>query len=254
MSFRNSTIAWEARRLRAAISSNYRLYENLEFGFYHRLLHGHPGCILDVGANRGYKTEIFQHLATHVVAIEPDEEMVRLLKRRFRFRNVSVLKTAVGKSSGSLPFHTFSGNEAFNTADLNWATSLRSSSNNRMNLSLPAPKLISVPVTTINDLEHRYRPIKYLKIDIEGLEYAAISTLAHTIPLISLEFNLPIFLEELEASVEKLVSLNPRFKFNVALGEPCTSFAWQSWLTGSEAISSIRTNGWEYVEVFARPD
>src|SRR5271167_3009199 len=56
-----------------------------ELNFYRDLLDGfrEGDLIFDVGANQGYKTDIFLRLGAKVVAIEPDEVSESILKQKF---------------------------------------------------------------------------------------------------------------------------------------------------------------------------
>jgi hypothetical protein len=119
-----------------------------------------------------------------------------------------------------LPFYIFSGSEAFNSASLRWVESMTSAERNHMNLTLPPPVRTDVTSVTISNLVQRFNPVKYLKIDVEGFEFQAISTLSVPIPLISLEFNLPQFWESLGACVRLIEEIDGGYRFNAAITEP----------------------------------
>src|SRR5215470_19406712 len=57
-----------------------------ELEFYRRLLDGfrEGDLIFDIGANHGYKTDIFLRLGAKVVAIEPDKSSQQVLEQKFR--------------------------------------------------------------------------------------------------------------------------------------------------------------------------
>ena len=204
---------------------------------------------MDVGANHGSKTEIFRKLADRVVAVEPDPSSAGLLRRRFKWRrSVVVCQCAVTDTPGSKAFYQFEPGSAFNTADSTWAKSMMDGSNH-MGIKLGEPKEIRVPARTIADLEMTFRPIKYLKIDVEGHEEKALSTLSRAIPLISLEFNFPQMYGALEACVRNINSLGD-YRFNAAISEPPEKFEF-SWLTGEQIIEAIKSSGWGYAELYA---
>ena len=76
--FINTAIAWEIRR---ALNPFRELQSRREeTQFYRRLIPKDGGCIIDVGANGGSKTEIFRALAARVIAIEPDPVSAGLLR------------------------------------------------------------------------------------------------------------------------------------------------------------------------------
>jgi FkbM family methyltransferase len=248
--FKKTAVSWEIRRaLRGLRDTRERV---LERRFYEHLIAKHAeGCIIDVGANVGSKTELFRNLAPAVVAIEPDPTSSRLLRTRFRWRSdVIVLQCAIADKAGTLLLYQFGDGSAYNTADPEWAKSMMDGSNH-MHVRLPRPKEINVPARTIAEIEAEFRPVKYLKIDAEGFEKKVISTLRYPIPLISMEFNFPQMQDALMACVSHLETIGG-YRFNAAITEPPIRLEHDEWLSGGEIIASIRSAGWKYTELFAR--
>lgn len=65
--FKRTAVSWELRRAKRFL---FRGEQQLaERNFYASIIPKGLGSIIDVGANAGAKTEIFQHLAKRVVAI-----------------------------------------------------------------------------------------------------------------------------------------------------------------------------------------
>ncbi len=61
-----------------------------------------PGDLcFDVGASVGSRTAVFLELGARVVALEPEERCVAVLRRRFRGRPVEIVAGAAGSQSGS---------------------------------------------------------------------------------------------------------------------------------------------------------
>src|SRR5690348_1001773 len=73
-----------------ALSRNDAIHHRTaEIDFYRRLLTGfQPGdLIFDIGANEGYKAEVFLELDARVVCVEPDVENLKALRAKFhRYR------------------------------------------------------------------------------------------------------------------------------------------------------------------------
>lgn len=245
-----SAPAWELRRaLRPFREGEEGVAER---SFYHRLIPaGRTGCIIDVGANAGGKTEIFRRLAARVVAIEPDPESARLLRGRFRFRPaVTVRQCAIAATAGNISFFQFEPGSAYNTANAGWAQSMMDGSNH-MGARLAPPKRIEVPATTLGAIAEEFGPAKYIKVDAEGFEQEVISTLRSRCPLISLEFNLPQMQAPLIACIQHLESLGD-YVFNAAITEPPRDFAIDRWVTGRELLNHVASRGWLYLELYAR--
>jgi FkbM family methyltransferase len=98
-----------------------------------------------------------------VIAIEPNPESVKLLEASRRenvFGNVTVFQVAAGREPGLLVMHGFYSN-AMTSAVPDSAAALVTSK--------------TVPCFRIDDLVPRDRNIDFVKIDVEGAEYNALS-------------------------------------------------------------------------------
>jgi hypothetical protein len=127
---KNSAIAWQLRR--SWIWKRYRQPSERrhEIKFYKDLVNAsEPGCIIDVGASNGSKTEIFLTLASRVIAIEPDPVSVRILRKRFRWKPVVVREVAISSVSGTVPLYHFGAGSAFNTVSADWAKCMTDGAN-----------------------------------------------------------------------------------------------------------------------------
>ena len=223
-----------------------------EIQFYKRLVNAsEAGCILDIGANIGSKTEIFLDLASCVIAIEPDPVSAQTLRKRFRWKPVDVREVAVSSETGIISFYRFGAGSAYNTASGAWAASMVDGTNH-MHLRLPEPVSINVKAETLANIVTELGPIKYLKIDAEGLEDKVLSTLAVPIPLISMEFNFPQMWEALLTCIQRLQRIALGYRFNVAITEPPLKLEFERWATAEQIVSDIRAANWLYVELYAR--
>jgi FkbM family methyltransferase len=209
------------------------------------------GCIIDVGANSGSKTEIFLDLASRVIAIEPDPVSARTLRKRFRWKPVDVREVAISSETGTIAFYSFGGGSAFNTVSGDWAASMIDGSNH-MHLRLPEPVLINVRAETLANIITDFRPVKYVKIDAEGFEDKVLSTLEAPIPLISMEFNFPQMWDAMLACVRRLQKIDPAYRFNAAITEPPLRLEFDRWMTGEQIVSCVRMANWLYTELYAR--
>jgi len=243
--FKNSAIAWELRRARRPAA-----YWLAERSFLERVIPQGLGCIIDVGASSGGKTEIFLTLAPNVVAIEPDPLAAETLRRRFRWRSVEIIEAAVSNAHGTATFYQFEPASAFNTLDVNWARCMTDGSNH-MQKRLNAPHAITVRTVTLSEIEQRYRPVKYIKIDAEGYEAEILSTLTFITPLVSMEFNLPQMWPALHKCLGHLMRISASYRFNLAITEPPLRFALAEWGNADAITDAIVQNDWRYAEVYA---
>jgi predicted RNA methylase len=73
----------------------------MEIAFYRKTLEGFPpgALVFDVGANQGYKTDIFLRVGARVIAVDPDAVNKEIIRNRFlRYRLAAKDVTIVGKA------------------------------------------------------------------------------------------------------------------------------------------------------------
>lgn len=139
-----------------------------------RLAAGTPGLFIDVGANLGWHT---LHAARHasvecVVAFEPDPFNARLLERNLeenRIGNARVCTAALGAGSGTGRLYRYKPSNLGRHSlvrDHGWGSS--------------AVAVLELD-RALCDLDLGERPIRVLKIDVEGYEPAVISGAARAL-------------------------------------------------------------------------
>lgn len=132
--------------------------------------------ILDCGANVGNVTTYFARCDAEVYAFEPNPWAFQILEARFRnAANVHCLNCAVFDSYGTMPLylHERSGED-----QVLWSSgsSLIGSKNN-----VKSDVSVEVPVIDLADwIARLQKPIKLIKMDIEGAEYRTILHLFET--------------------------------------------------------------------------
>ncbi|HZT08344.1 MAG TPA: FkbM family methyltransferase [Chloroflexota bacterium] len=145
-----------------------------------------PGMnVVDVGANIGYYTMLSASIVGptgHVLAVEPNPQNVKLLEASRRvngFDNVTAVQAAAGRATGLLI--------------------LNSSYSNGTTSDLPPEftdafmAMETVPCLRLDALTAEKRPIRFIKIDVEGAEYNALlgcqSVIESDRPVIVTEFS-----------------------------------------------------------------
>lgn len=191
-----------------------------ELAFYRSFL---PPCtlIFDIGANDGHKTIVFCELADKVVACDPDPFNSDILKTRFRNnKQVRIEAVAVTDHIGKSDLYIEKPGSALNSINPRWKTILEEENNKRWNEQVKfTGKVITVPVTTLDNLISKYGIPDYIKIDVEGNEKNVLKGLTHPVRYISYEVLLPEFLSDAIESMEHICSLNPGTVFNYAVEE-----------------------------------
>jgi FkbM family methyltransferase len=229
-----------------------------QLDFYRRFLTElRPGdLIFDIGANEGFKTDLFLRLGGRVVAVDPDETNQSILRERFaRYRFVRRPVVIVGKAvsdSSSLETMWIDGpGSAVNTLSQKWATTLNANkarhSHGHSGLDFTRQK--TVETTTVERLISAYGVPIFIKIDVEGYELNVIRGLQRPVPYLSFEVNLPEFRSEGLQCVEILGRLAAAGKFNYAV-ECEQGLALERWLSADEFLNVLGRCTETAIEVF----
>jgi len=124
--------------------------------------------IVDVGAHDGTDTAHYLSLGYRVVAIEADPIKVEALKTRFRAEidsgRCSLVNSGVGDTFGVLPFFRCKRDSGSSSFDRSW-------------FDHEGVEPIEIAVRPLIDVIREVGTPYYLKCDIEGFDYKALSTL-----------------------------------------------------------------------------
>lgn len=231
-----------------------------QLDFYRRLLTGlrSGDLIFDVGANEGFKTDLFLRLGARVVAIEPDQTNQSILRERFaKFRLVRRPFVIVGKAvsdNNSLETMWIDGpGSAVNTLSHKWATTLNANKARHVHAhsGLDFAQQKTVETTTVDQLMSEYGVPIFIKIDVEGYELNVIRGLQRPVPYLSFEVNLPEFRAEGLECVKILGRLSVAGKFNYAVD--CErGLALERWLSANEFLPVLGQCAEDSIEVFWR--
>lgn len=200
---RSVAIYWGDARRRAALDRWYRRFVR-------------PGRLaMDVGAHVGDRTACFRRLGARVIAVEPQPELARFLRRRFGTDPaVTLVAQAVGARPGRVTLHVNDANPTVSTAS---AAFLRAAEGAPGWEGQRWTRRLAVPATTLAALIERRGAPDFIKIDVEGLEAEVLAGLRHPVAALSFEFT-TIQRDVAQAALARLAALGYR-AFNASLGE-----------------------------------
>lgn len=189
--------------------------------------------VFDIGANMGIKTFMYSAIAEKVVAVEPQENCMSYLLslKKLYPAKVVIEPFIISDINGTVNMyvmkeHTLS---TINPSFISNVIEPRFHSN--------ILKTVSHPSITISQLINKYGIPDYIKIDTEGSEDKVVSTLNVAVPLISFEFSGEMN-DVFKNVIDRLVSINPTYRFNFTLFEDYYRFQLKDFVTYHEFMKS----------------
>jgi FkbM family methyltransferase len=200
----------------------------------------------DIGANIGSRTALFRKLGASVVAVEPQDDCVEELIRRYGADSkVKILqKAVVGAYEGEIDMYISTKLNIRSTCSKEWIETAKPSK------PFIWDKTVRVKMTTLDSLIAEFGLPSFCKIDIEGFEYEATKGLSQTIKVISFEYQEGSIRPALD-STKRLAELGMA-RFNYSVGESM-ELALPNWVTANEICSILEnlSNETRFGDVYA---
>lgn len=203
-------------------------------GMYSQFLKPGDLCF-DIGANIGTYTNALLKLGVRVVAVEPQQACVDMLRAQFGFhKRVQIVPMGLAEKDGQVEF-LVSSNDQISSMSQEWTAALR----NRGGKFAQAEwsKKVVVPVTTLDALISQYGTPAFCKIDVEGFEYEVLKGLSRPIQALSFEFT-PEYMQPTLNCVDYLARLG-NYQFNYSL-EGTMQFALPAWVTAPTMTDNLK--------------
>lgn len=173
------------------------------------------GLCFDIGAHVGNRSLTFQRLGCRVVAVEPQPDFARFLRHLFKHRPGIVLEeVAIAAVPGEVELFVSAATPTVTTASRSFIDGVATIPSFK---AVQWAESIRVPAMTLDQLVARHGLPDFLKLDIEGLEEAALAGLSQAPGLVSFEF-LAGRVDTARACLDRLDRLG-RWSFNLSRGE-----------------------------------
>lgn len=195
--------------------------------------------VFDLGAHVGDRSAAFARLGARVVALEPQPQLLPVLRRAVRGAgDVTVIASAVGASPGEARLRLCSANPTVSSLSADWMSTVTRSNPGFSRVSWDDD--VTVPVTTLDALIADHGVPAFCKIDVEGFESAVLAGLTQPVPALSFEF-VPGTESIALACVERLDQLGD-YRYNIVLGEQ-RGFVLPDWQASGAIRHWLETHG-----------
>jgi FkbM family methyltransferase len=215
--------------------------------FYSQFI-GKGDVAFDVGANIGTRVEIFKKLGAIVVAVEPQQQCIDILRRRFAHQ-VSIEQVALGRAEGQAEIMINDGLDVVSSLSKEFIdVSIKINPDHRRE---DWNRTAMVKVKTMDSLISKYGCPSFCKIDVEGYEHEVLMGLSQPIAALSIEFH-PALLELSVKSINRLEDLGFT-EYNYSMVESM-KLALPKWVNSREIIGIIKTrlHDWDEGDIYAR--
>jgi len=196
-----------------------------------------PGDLcFDIGAHVGNHLRAFLSLGARVVAVEPQPQLARLLRRWYgKHPAVIVVEQALGASVGRQDLLISTRTPTVTTLSPAWAAQVGRTA---AFAAVRWDAATSVEVTTLDALIERYGEPAFCKIDAEGYELEILKGLSRPLRALALEY-IPAAIEIALGCVERLAQMG-HYRFNWTVGESLRLRS-SEWLDARSLIAHLQS-------------
>lgn len=202
--------------------------------FYKQFL-SENSLFFDIGANYGNRIEPLINDNVKIIAVEPQMECVKFLKKKFG-KSIIVLQNGVGEKMEIKLMYIASNANILSSFSKEWIDSTKKSGRFK---KISWDKTRKIEMITLDFLISTYGKPDFIKIDVEGYELEVLKGLTQSVEVLSLEYTVPERKEELKNCLNYLKKLpNSRLVFNYCITERM-QFDLPNWVNYDEMIQII---------------
>jgi len=192
------------------------------------------GLCFDIGAHVGNRVRCWRRLGARVVAVEPQPDFIRILRRLYgRDRGVAIVPAAVSRVAGEATLLVSERTPTVTTLSNTWAERVGADPAFRGVAWAPGAR---VPVTTLDALIAAHGCPDFVKVDVEGYEAEVLAGLSTPVRALSFEY-LAAARDIALACVDRLSALGD-YEYNLSPGES-HRFAAPRWLAAAAIRSTL---------------
>ncbi|MFB9953437.1 FkbM family methyltransferase [Rhizobium puerariae] len=193
-----------------------------------------PGdLVFDIGAHAGSRSRTLLSLGAKVVALEPQPVFADFIMRSFAGEELTLLRKAAGRKSGSVDLHISSRHPTVTSISSPWISKVGKTPGFR---TVVWDRIERVEMTTLDALIGDFGLPAFCKIDVEGAEADILAGLHHAIPLIAFEY-IPAAMEIAEEAIGHLQILGA-YRFNRVEGER-HRFVHDDWIAADALLAEL---------------
>jgi FkbM family methyltransferase len=202
--------------------------------FYGRFV-GPGDLCFDIGAHVGNRLWALSRLGASIVALEPQPDCMRLLRRWYgHHANIELVERAVGAAPGSRTLFLSERTPTVTTLSRDWMAAVQRTPGFA---AVRWDRDIPVRVTTLDELIARHGTPTFCKIDVEGAELDVLRGLSYPLEVLSFEY-IPAAIEAAVSCVGRLGELG-RYEYNWSPGEQSRLQA-SAWLGPARMTDILR--------------
>jgi FkbM family methyltransferase len=193
----------------------------------------------DVGANMGNRIMPLLQIGARIVAIEPQEQCYRYLKRKFG-KKIVLVKKGLGEANGIKHFHISEDSTLSSFSD-HWINSVTGTGRFKGKKWV---KTVDVAITTADELIAVYGKPAFIKIDVEGYELEVLKGLTQPVDMLSFEYTVPEQPERALMCLAQIEKHNPQIECNYSVGEDLV-WAMPGWITSGQMKELILSKSFQ---------